>query len=66
MYVLRVALKARKVSSALDKDWLFCFLIGVFLVFCNLWDVLYVPNLGLIFFYVVGCYSAVARGENEI
>ena len=43
------------------RHWFVALTIGVILVFCNLWDVLIVPNVGALFFYILGVFAASGR-----
>ena len=59
--VAAMLLKAARNVDGYCKHWLFAFAAGFLLVFANLWDVLIVPNVGALFFFTLGAFTAINR-----
>jgi hypothetical protein len=73
-YILFIAYttrKALKSLAGLQKIWFTSFLVGFLLVLCNLWDVLLVPIIGPLYFFLCGAavsarYISPAHVEPEL
>ena len=55
--------RALAVGTPLARRWCIALVWGVFLVFANLWDVLIIPNVGALVFFILGMFAS--AGEYE-
>lgn len=58
MMLVAMVRKSLKQSSISDRRWLIGLLLGTFVIFCSTWDVLIVPNVGALVFFVLGLFAS--------
>lgn len=58
MMLVVMVRKSLKKSSSSERRWLIGLLIGTFVIFCSTWDVLIVPNIGALVFFVLGLFGS--------
>lgn len=56
-FLLHVTRSSFNGSSGLAKSWLISFVLGVLLVLSNLWDVLIVPNIAILYYFLCGAMA---------
>lgn len=56
--------KAYWYSVLTERQWLVGFLIGVLFVFGNTWDILIVPNVAALFFFILGFFAFKKRVDH--
>lgn len=63
LMLLTMILKSLRNCSECEKPWLIGFLLGTFVIFCNTWDVLMIPNVGALVFFTLGAFAS--KGSNR-
>ena len=56
---------ALKQTSLEDRRWVWRLLFIVLLVFCSLWDILLVPNVAALFYFMLGAFINTAVRDDE-
>lgn len=63
LMLLTMIIKSLRNCSECEKPWLIGFLLGTFVIFCNTWDVLMIPNVGALVFFTLGAFAS--KGSNR-